>query len=205
MKVAATFKLPGLCAVGVGTWILTTTILGHNGRPARAADDGHARPVVGELANAGRGTERVGDLPTTCSSRRWLLRPAATRATDISQELKSYDVRITGRTVLVRAVANISDPRQGIRYLWDLDVMDSREVTPIQRTIYKNQMFFPTGEQARIHPSFQEVLTLDPGTYRVILRLHAIPADVNPEALGDRSQIKRWEATRGNREVIIAR
>lgn len=190
MKVAVLFKLLEVGAAGICAWTLTSAILGRHGGPVRAAD---AAPVPATVK-----TLPVGALPQLRGTR-----PGATDDAAVFQ-MREYKARVVGRNVLVQAAANISDKRQGIRYLWDLDIMDPHEKTSVQRRLYEDQMFFPTGEQETIQPTFKEVLTLSPGTYRVVLRLYAIPGGLDPEVLRDKKQMNGWQVLGGNEAITIA-
>ncbi len=185
-------KIAGLAATGAATMVATAALM----RPAPATAKAETQVKPGE---AGTLTITVG--PTTKGapppSQPW--RPAGPSHV-AHAHMEHTDIAVEGNLVHVKAQGFIFERRPNQRYIWSLRIHDLVTNNLISKHDYIDQPFTVDGERS---PTFEDTITLQPGSYRVCPVVVEITGITDPKQLDDMKALTPVTILGGGRTVRI--
>jgi hypothetical protein len=171
MRVSLPVKLTLLMALGVGTSLVTSTILSRVKR-AHAASPLADTPSVYTAVNT-----FVRQNPPGYQSPPHP--PDRDRRSISTQKFKMQALDVVGKSVHIKAASSIAVTREGASYVWAVHVLDPKDDSKVfYERIYDHQVFpVPPGEYVR--PTFDDEfdLAVAPGVYEIRVGAYPIPRE----------------------------
>lgn len=113
-------------------------------------------------------------------------RPILNPSTIARTRMRGFTATANGTLVNVKGRAYIFDTRPKTSYVWCLRVFDPDQKQVLLQRFYDKQIFqVPASKE--LNPTFQDLIELAPGTYRIELTGYEIPSNLGLENLKDRN------------------
>lgn len=186
-------------SAGLLTWLATGSLIAQQAKKRSSASHVAASTSALALSKTGVTLPTGGPLPPISLPEGAILRPDLTPMATFA--LETFDVSVLGNQVAISAGAAITDRRDELSYVWVLKAIPANG-GETRKNVYDHQIF-RVAPDVRATPTFQEKISLPPGTHVVELFLHGFRTGTDLGFLDDEAKVRGSQLLLGRRKIQV--